>query len=81
MAVPYGEMRDDFVLEPVSDKALPVYEGETLRIIQEVGGQCVDFNCFNLHDYRDYMSVGHMRRQGIRVVKGDYVLSAPPAAV
>ena len=26
MAVPYGEMRDDFVLEPVSGKALPVYE-------------------------------------------------------
>ena len=74
----YGTMREDFVLQPVSGKALPVYRGETLRIIQEVGGQCVDFNCFNLYDYKEYMSVGHMRRQGIRVVKGDYVLSAPP---
>lgn len=78
MAIQYGKMREEFVMQPVSGKALPVYEGETLRIIQEVGGQCVDFNCFNLHDYKEYMSVGHMRRQGIRVVNGDYVLSAPP---
>ncbi|MFT7476278.1 MAG: hypothetical protein ACI81L_003227 [Verrucomicrobiales bacterium] len=73
-----GEMREDLVLQPVSGKALPVYKGETIRIIQEVGGQCVDFDCFNLHDYREYMAVGHMRRQGIRVVQGDYALSAPP---
>ena len=78
MTIAYGEKREDFVMQPVSGKALPVYEGETIRIVQEVGGQCVDFNCFNLHDYKEYMSVGHMRRQGIRVVKGDYVLSAPP---
>lgn len=74
----YGEMRENFVLEPVSGKALPVYKGEVLRIIQEVGGECVDFNCFNLHDYKEAMSVGHMRRQAFRIRKGDYVLSAPP---
>jgi uncharacterized protein len=74
----YGEMRENLVLQPVSGKALPVYKGEVLRIIQEVGGQCVDFNCFNLHDYKEHMSVGHMRRQGFRIAKGNYVLSNPP---
>ena len=74
----YGPMREDILLQPVSGKALPMRKGEVLRIMQEVGGQCVDFDCFNLHDYKEYMSVGHMRRQGIRVVRGDYVLSAAP---
>ncbi len=74
----YGEMREDILHEPVSGKALPVYQGEVLRITQEVGGQCVDFNCFNLHDYKERMSVGHMRRQGFRLGRGDYVISAPP---
>jgi hypothetical protein len=44
-----------------------------------VGGeQCVDFNCFNLHDYKDRMSVGHMRVQGFRPKQGHIVVSAPP---
>ena len=74
----YGKQREEVLLQPVSGQALPVHEGEVLRIIQEVGGQCVDFNCFNLHDYKERMSVGHMRRQGFRVRPGNYVLSAPP---
>ncbi len=74
----YGKMREDFVMEPVTGKALPVYKGEVLRIVQEEGGQVLDFNCFSLHDYKERMSVGHMRRQGFRLAKGDYVLSAPP---
>ena len=68
-------MREDVVFQPVSGRAMPIYKGEVLRIMQEAGGQCVDFNCFNLHDYKEYMSVGHTRRQGIRVVEGDYVFS------
>jgi len=40
----YGAKRDDFVLQPVTGKAIPLYKGEVLRITQEVGGQCVDFN-------------------------------------
>lgn len=72
----YGQMREDILLQPVSGKALPIYKGEVLRIMQDAGGQCVDFNCFNLHDYKEAMSVGQMRRQGLRVVEGDYVLSA-----
>ncbi len=74
----YGALREDILLQPVSGKGVPVHKGEVLRIIQEVGGECVDFNCYNLHDYREYMAVGHMRRQGFRIGRGDYVLSAPP---
>ena len=42
------------------------------------GGQCIDFNAFNLHDYKEYMSVGHSRRQGLRIHKGDVLISNPP---
>ena len=52
--------------------------GEVLRITQVEGEQCVDFNCFNLHDYKERMSVGHMRVQGIRMREGHIAVSAPP---
>lgn len=78
--IEYGRLRQEVLLQPVSGKAVPVYQGEVLRIIQESGGTCVDFNCFNLHDYREHMSVGHMRTQGFRLTKGDYLISAPPRA-
>ena len=56
-------------IEPVSGKAIPVHKGEILRIKQIEGGQCVDFNCFNLNDHKEYMSVGHMRREGFRTAQ------------
>ena len=74
----YGKKRVDFILEPVSGKAVPVYKGEVLRIVQVGDGQCVDFNCFNLHDYKEHMSVGHTRRQGFRIKKGQFIWSNPP---
>lgn len=75
----YGKPRLDIVLEPVSGKAVPVYKGEVLRISLVEGVQCVDFNCFNLHDYKEHMSVGHMVCEyGFRVKKGYMVLSNPP---
>jgi uncharacterized protein YcgI (DUF1989 family) len=55
-----------------------VYQGEVLRITQVEGEQCVDFNCFNLHDYKERMSVGHMRPQGFRLKQGHIVVSASP---
>lgn len=73
-----GQVRIDQVLEPVSGQALPVLKGETLRITQIEGGQCVDFNAFNLHDYKERMSVGHSRQAGLRLVEGDVLLSNPP---
>ena len=49
----YGKAREDFVLEPIEGRALPVLKGEVLRIEQIRGGQCVDFNAYNLHDYKE----------------------------
>jgi uncharacterized protein YcgI (DUF1989 family) len=57
----YGGLREEFVLEPVTGRALPVYRGEVIRITQIEGGQCVDFNGFNLHDYKERLDVGRTR--------------------
>ena len=65
-----GPCRYDDIIRPISGRALPLHKGEVLRITQVEGTQCVDFNCFNLHDYKERMSVGHMRVQGIRVREG-----------
>jgi uncharacterized protein YcgI (DUF1989 family) len=73
-----GKRRLSIVLEPVSGKALPVYKGEVLRITQVAGGQCVDFNCFNLDDHKEYMSVGHMRREAFHPKAGQFIWSNPP---
>jgi uncharacterized protein YcgI (DUF1989 family) len=70
----YGTLKEELVLQPVSGKALPVLRGEVLRIIQEEGEQCVDFNAFNLHDYKEYMGISNTRsRQKFRLKKGDMV--------
>ena len=72
--VPYGPLKTELVLRPVSGKALPVMRGQVLRIIQEEGEQCVDFNAFNLHDYKEYMGVSNTRsRNAFRVKKGDLI--------
>jgi uncharacterized protein YcgI (DUF1989 family) len=73
-----GNCRYDITLQPVSGKAVPLYKGEVMRITQVGGEQCVDFNCFNLHDYKERMSVGHMRVQGFRPGQGHIAVSAPP---
>ena len=73
-----GSVRYEERLEPVSGRAVPVFTGETLRITQVEGEQCIDFNAFNLHDYKEYMSVGHSRRQGLRLHKGDVLISNSP---
>lgn len=57
---------------------MPVYKGEVLRITQIAGGQCVDFNCFNLDDHKEYMSVGHMRRETFHPKAGQFIWSNPP---
>jgi uncharacterized protein len=70
----YGALKDELVLQPVSGKALPVLRGEVLRIVQEEGEQCVDFNAFNLHDYKEYMGISNTRsRQKFRLKKGDMI--------
>lgn len=77
--ISYGKERFDLVLQPISGKAVPVYAGEVLRIIQVEGEQCVDFNAFNLHDYKERMDVGSSRGStGFRPKKGDILSSNPP---
>jgi uncharacterized protein YcgI (DUF1989 family) len=55
-----------------------VRKGQSLHITLIDGPQCVDFNCFSLHDYKERMSVGHMRRTGFRCRQGSIIWSAPP---
>jgi uncharacterized protein len=77
--IAYGQERFDLVLQPISGKAVPIYAGEVLRIIQIEGEQCVDFNAFNLHDYKERMDVGSSRSStGFRPRKGDILCSNPP---
>lgn len=74
----YGPVRYEEILEPVTGRAVPMHLGETLHITLIEGPQCVDFNCFNLNDYKEAMSVGHMRRTGFRAHKGSIIWSKPP---
>ena len=67
------------VIEPGCGKALEVLRGQILRIEQVAGGQCADFNCFNLHDYKEFMHTGRTRHMhGLHPGKGDFLWSAPP---
>jgi uncharacterized protein YcgI (DUF1989 family) len=77
--ISYGNKRLDLTLQPISGKALPLYPGEVLRITQVEGEQCVDFNAFNLHDYKERMDVGSSRGStGFRPKKTDIIFSNPP---
>jgi uncharacterized protein len=73
-----AECRLELTLQPVSGRALPLRKGEVLRISQIDGGQAVGFNCFNLNDYKEYMSVGHIRREDFRLTPGRFIWSNPP---
>ena len=73
-----GKRRLELVLEPVTGKALELRRGEVLRVSQIDGGQGVDLNCFNIDDHKEFMSVGHMRREDFRVGAGRFLWSNPP---
>lgn len=69
----------DFTLMPGTGKALEIPAGWVLRIEQIDGGQCVDLNCYNLHDYKERLSVGRTRaRHGIHPTQGHFLWSASP---
>lgn len=76
--VTYGKMLENILVEPISAKAVVVRKGEVIRVIQEEGGQCVDMNVFNMHDYREFMDTSIMRRQGFHLGKGDFLISNSP---
>jgi uncharacterized protein YcgI (DUF1989 family) len=69
----------ELVIEPGTGKALPLARGQVLRIEQVAGRQCADFNCFNLHDYKEYLHTGRTRHMhGLHPTRGDFLWSAPP---
>ena len=73
------ELIEEWVLQPGTGKAIELRAGELLRIEQIDGGQCVDFNCFNLHDYREFFHTGRTRTlHGINPGAGDLLWSSPP---
>jgi uncharacterized protein len=57
----YGDKRLGLTLEPITGKALPLRRGEILRIEQAEGGQCVDLNAYNLHDYKEFLDCSFTR--------------------
>jgi uncharacterized protein len=73
-----GALRAEHVLQPVTGKALPVYAGEVLRISQVEGGTCVDFNAYNLHDYKEFLDCGFNRYRGVVTGRGAIVWTGSP---
>ncbi len=73
------QLIEEVVIEPGTGKALEVRQGQLLRIAQVEGGQCADFNCFNLHDYKEFMHTGRTRTvHGLLPTAGHFLWSAPP---
>ena len=69
----------ELTIEPGTGKALELRRGQVLRIEQTNGRQCADFNCFNLHDYKEFFHTGRTRHlHGLHPTKGDFLWSAPP---
>src|SRR6476646_11154433 len=69
----------EWTLQPGTGKAIELRAGQVLRIEQIEGGQCVDFNAFNLHDYKEFMHCGRTRTvHGFHPSKGTFLWSAPP---
>jgi len=73
------EIVQQFVMEPTTGKGIPILRGQVLRIKQVGKGQCLDFNAFNLHDYKEFFHCGRTRHMhGLNPTKGDHLWSAPP---
>ncbi len=69
----------EWTLQPGTGKGIELRAGQILRIEQIEGGQCVDFNCFNLHDYKEFMHCGRTRTvHGFQPSTGTFLWSAPP---
>jgi uncharacterized protein YcgI (DUF1989 family) len=69
----------EFIMEPGTGKAVELLRGQILRVEQIEGGQCADFNCFNLHDYKEFLHTGRTRViNGLQITKGHFLWSAPP---
>jgi uncharacterized protein YcgI (DUF1989 family) len=74
----YGAVRTEARIEAATGKAIPVYQGEVLRMTQTTGGQCVDFNAYNLDDYKEYLDCGMNRMRGVDTGEGTLVWTGSP---
>jgi uncharacterized protein YcgI (DUF1989 family) len=75
----YGPPRYGLTLEPITGKAVPVNRGEIFRIEQLEGGTCVDFNAFNLHDYKEFLDCGFTRSfQSFDPRRGEFIWTNAP---
>lgn len=74
------ELLLEHIMQPATGKAFELLRGQVMRIEQiEDGGQCCDFNCFNLHDYKEHFHTGRTRHlHGLHPTTGDFLWSAPP---
>ncbi len=70
---------DEFVLEPATGRAVPVFRGQVLHIEEVGNAQAFDFNAYNLHDYKEYFHAGRTRMMhGMHPTKGHHLWSNPP---
>jgi uncharacterized protein len=76
----YGAVREEVIVDPITGKAIPVRTGEVLRISQVEGGTCVDYNAYNLHDYKEWLDCGFNRTRGVTVGKGTIIWTGSPRA-
>jgi uncharacterized protein len=75
----YGHPRYEHTLQPVTGTAVPVRRGEVFRIQQTEGGTCVDFNAFNLHDYKEFLDCGFTRSfQSFDPRRGEFIWTNAP---
>jgi uncharacterized protein len=74
----YGKLREEIVIQPVTGKAVPILTGEVLRLSQVEGGTCVDYNAYNLNDYKEYLDCGFNRSRGTAGGKGTIVWTGSP---
>ncbi|MEA2198803.1 MAG: uncharacterized protein QOJ25_2854 [Solirubrobacteraceae bacterium] len=75
----YGPPRYEETLEPVTGKAVPVRRGEVFRIEQLEGGTCVDFNAFNMDDYKEFLDCGFTRSfQSFDPRRGEFIWTNAP---
>src|SRR5262249_56871473 len=74
----YGAVREERIIQPITGKAIPVRTGEVLRISQVEGGTCVDYNAYNLHDYKEWLGCGLNPTRGGTVGKGTIILTRSP---
>lgn len=69
----YGDVCSEARIPPATGKAIPVRRGEVLRITQVEGGQCVDFNAYNVDDYKEFLDCGMNRMRGVDTGEGTIV--------